>query len=80
MELFQARKAEVDFLEKFPALEYWGREKALAANGLWISSWWEDVRKDTGILRSRWVLREFSGGRKDIQFFAPTPDPAEVEA
>ena len=27
MELFQARKDEVEFLEKFPALEYWDREK-----------------------------------------------------
>ncbi len=38
VELFQARKTEVVFLEKFPALEYWSREKAEKANGLWISS------------------------------------------
>ncbi len=26
------------------------------------------------------MLREFNGGTKDLQYFAPTPDPAEVEA
>ncbi len=77
---FPGEKTEVEFLEKFQTLGYLSREQAEKANGLWISSRWEDVRKDSGNVRSRWVLREFNGGKKDLQYFAPTPDPAEVEA
>ena len=46
----------------------------------WITSRWEDVRKDTGELRSRWVLREFANTKAEGEFFSATPDETKVEA
>ena len=50
-------------LESFEALE-WRRVEDFSEGRTperkWISSRWEDQRKADGLLRSRWVLREFA--------------------
>jgi hypothetical protein len=76
-----ARQAEVDFLESFPAYEYvpieqWKNDP----EGQFISSRWEEGRKQDGSVRSRWVLREFNRGPTHGNNFAATPNEGEVDA
>ena len=63
-ELDQARKAEIDWLMSFPALELVSRETAgervNSGEARWVGSRFEDQRKDSGELRSRWVLQDFA--------------------
>ena len=80
-ERWKARQVEVDFLSSFPAYEYVPKETMLAdPTAIYISSRWEENRKDDGTPRSRWVLREFNKGPTRGDNFAPTPNEAEVDA
>jgi hypothetical protein len=60
-ELQQSRQAEFDNLMAFGVLEYVPESRFKEVDGaIWISSRWEDIRKDSGQVRSRWVLQEFA--------------------
>lgn len=60
-ELAIARQEEFQNLSESDALEYVDKEEFNRDNSdLWISSRWEDLRKDTRRVRSCWVLREFA--------------------
>ena len=53
--------------------------KDSTAGKRWVSSRWEDRRKDSGELRSRWVLRDFATTNAESEFFAATPHASCVE-
>ena len=46
----------------------------------WLGTRWEDTRKDTGEVRSRWVAQDFAFQKVDGEHFAGTPDASEIEA
>ena len=79
-ELWEARREEVRNLESFQAFE-WRRRSEMKENpdAKYISSRWEDIRKDSGLIRSRWVLREFANTQSEGEFFSATPDPTSIE-
>ena len=73
-ELEAGRDAEVQMLRDFPAVKDVLLEVANSdTSAVWIKSRWEDVRKDTGEVRCRWVLQEFATTPGSSQFFAATP-------
>ena len=79
-ELLVARSEEVDNLNQFKVLKFVTAETfANTPGAIWIGSRWEDGRKDSGCLRSRWVLQEFATKKVHGEFFSPTPDALEVE-
>ena len=79
-ELKLARDAEVTMLKSCGDLEEVLRSDAdKDPDGVWITSRWEDARKDSGELRARWVLREFATTPGDTFFFASTPSNGAIE-
>ena len=79
-ELVVARQEEVDNLNKFGVLKYVHIEAFSQTPGAkWIGSRWEDQRKDSGCVRSRWVLQEFATSNVHGDFHSATPDALEIE-
>ena len=67
-------------LRALGAFEWVLRDDIVGIEGSkYITSRWEDVRKDTGLLRSRWVLREYANTQADADYYSPTPDPTLME-
>ena len=79
-ELIVARQEEVDNLNKFGVLKYVHPDVfSQTPDAKWIGSRWEDVRKDSGCVRSRWVLQEFATSNVHGDFHSATPDALEIE-
>ena len=72
-ELILARDEEMESLVAFDALEWWNLADAKAVNGAtWLGTRWEDTRKDTGEVRSRWVAQDFAFSKVDGEHFSGT--------
>ena len=78
-ELTAARQKEMNALEQFGAFIWVEEHVASEHKGRWISSRWEDIRKDTGEVRSRWVLRKYANTDAGTDHFSPTPDNASIQ-
>ena len=79
-EVWAAKEDEVKFLTDFGA--YVAVDACVATstpNAKWISSRWECGRKSDGVMRARWVLREFASTPGEGAFFAGTPASGAVE-
>ena len=74
------RSEQVDNLNQFKVLKFVAAETfANTPGAVWIGSRWVDGTKDSGCVRSRWVLQEFATKKVHGEFFSPTPDALEVE-